>query len=69
MRDLVWKFAKGRAQMTLLRSFIADQSGVTAIEYGLLTALIAVAAVTGLTGVRDALNAIFASTIADLKPL
>jgi pilus assembly protein Flp/PilA len=54
--------------MTSMRSFIADQSGVTAVEYGLLTALIAVAAVAGLTGVRDALNAIFASTVADLKP-
>ena len=55
MGDLAMKFAR-------------DQSGSTAIEYGQLTALIAVACAAGLTGVRDALNAIFTSAVADLMP-
>ena len=37
----------------LVRSFLTDESGVTAIEYGLLGALLAVAAVGGITLVGD----------------
>jgi pilus assembly protein Flp/PilA len=54
--------------MTLLKSFIADQSGVTAIEYGLICALIAVAAVAGLNAAGTALNTLFTAAVVDLKP-
>jgi pilus assembly protein Flp/PilA len=54
--------------MTLLRSFIADQSGVTAIEYGLICALIAVAAFAGLNATGTALNTLFTAAVVDLKP-
>lgn len=35
------------------RRFLTDESGVTAIEYGLLAALIAVAALAGITLLGD----------------
>lgn len=34
---------------TLMKSFLKDESGVTAIEYGLIAALVAVAGVTAFT--------------------
>jgi pilus assembly protein Flp/PilA len=39
--------------------FIRDEEGVTAIEYGLLAALIAVAIIVGATLVGTNLNALF----------
>ena len=43
----------------LLKSLLADSRGATAIEYGLLAALISVAMITGLSGFSDALTNIF----------
>lgn len=45
------------------RALRADDTGVTAIEYGLIAALIAVAIITGVTMLGDTLNNAF-STIA-----
>ncbi|MBS0362061.1 MAG: Flp family type IVb pilin [Proteobacteria bacterium] len=39
--------------------FLKDESGATAIEYGLIAALVAVAIITGLTAVSGALNTNF----------
>jgi len=36
--------------------FMKDESGATAIEYGLIAALISVALITGATALGDALN-------------
>lgn len=41
------------------RSLIADESGATAIEYGLIAALVSVAAITALTNMGGSLNDIF----------
>ena len=41
--------------------------GATAIEYGLIAALVAVVIITGLTAVGTTLNATFASVNAKLK--
>jgi len=49
---------------SLLIRFAKDQSGATAIEYGLIAALISVAAITVLTKVGTSLNAKF-TTIAN----
>jgi len=52
---------------TLLRRFAKDDSGVTAIEYGLIAALISVAIIAGITALGNALSATFqmlATTIA-----
>ena len=45
--------------MTNLRSFLKDESGATAIEYGLIAALVSVAAIGALTGLGNALVEIF----------
>jgi pilus assembly protein Flp/PilA len=49
--------------LRLLQDFINDKSGVTAIEYALIAALIAVAAITAFTLVGTSLSTTF-STIA-----
>jgi pilus assembly protein Flp/PilA len=40
----------------LLAKFVANEDGATAIEYGLIAALIAVVIITGLTSVGTNLN-------------
>lgn len=42
-----------------LKQFIRDEEGATAVEYALIVALIAVAIILSLQGVRDALIDIF----------
>lgn len=42
-----------------IRTFLADDDGVTAIEYGLIAALIAVAIIAGVQLVGTNLNALF----------
>ena len=43
----------------VVKNFWKDEEGVTAIEYGLLAALIAVAIIVGATAVGVNLNAMF----------
>ena len=45
----------------LFHCFIGDQSGVTAIEYGLIAALIAVVIIVAVTAVGSDLSATFTS--------
>lgn len=45
--------------MNLIKKFIRDEEGVTAIEYGLIAALIAVAIITATTLVGTNLSAMF----------
>lgn len=45
----------------LLNRFVKDESGATAIEYGLIAALISVALITGATTLGDALNSQFSA--------
>ena len=40
--------------------FVADESGATAIEYGLIAALVAVALVTALTAMQGKISGTFA---------
>ena len=44
---------------SLLTRFVSDQSGVTAIEYGLIAALISVVCITAMTTAGTQLNAIY----------
>ncbi len=56
---------RGVSNMTkIFARFAKDESGATAIEYGLIAALIAVAAITAMTNVGTALIAKF-TTVAD----
>ena len=45
--------------MSVIRKFFQDQSGATAIEYGLIAALISVAAVTAMSGTGTELSSMF----------
>jgi pilus assembly protein Flp/PilA len=45
----------------LFARFVSDESGATAIEYGLIAALISVALITGATTLGTALNNTFQS--------
>ena len=45
--------------MTLVRRFVRDEKGATAIEYGLIAALVAIAAITALGAVGSELTNTF----------
>lgn len=45
--------------MNIISRFVRDESGATAIEYGLIAALIAVVIITALTAVGTQLSAKF----------
>jgi pilus assembly protein Flp/PilA len=45
--------------MTMLKKFLRNESGATAIEYGLIASLIAVAAITAMTTVGTNLSGTF----------
>ena len=47
--------------MNLIRSFVRDETGATAIEYGLIAALISVVIITALTTVGTKLGRTFTS--------
>ena len=51
----------------ILTRFAKDESGATAIEYGLIAALIAVAIIVALTSVGSNLTATFTSVGTSLK--
>lgn len=45
--------------MSLMKKFLSDESGATAIEYGLIAALIAVVAIAAMTTIGTNLNTTF----------
>ena len=45
--------------MKMIRKMFADKKGATAIEYGLIAALIAVAAITAMNGLGNQLTKTF----------
>jgi pilus assembly protein Flp/PilA len=49
------------------RQFLADESGVTAIEYGLIAAGISVAIISVVKGLGTKLNTTFSSISSQLK--
>ncbi|MEM8748755.1 MAG: Flp family type IVb pilin [Pseudomonadota bacterium] len=53
--------------MTNIKRFFADESGATAIEYGLLAALISVVGVTAFTNAGSSLKALFEQVESDLS--
>jgi pilus assembly protein Flp/PilA len=44
---------------TFVAEFVKDESGATAIEYGLIALIVGVGIIVGLNGVRDGLNNLF----------
>jgi pilus assembly protein Flp/PilA len=51
----------------IFKAFAANEKGATAIEYGLIAALIAVVIITGLTAVGTSLNTSLATIASDLR--
>lgn len=45
--------------INFIRNLITDESGATAIEYGLIAALVSVAAIGALTAMGTSLNTMF----------
>jgi pilus assembly protein Flp/PilA len=52
---------------SILSRFVKDESGATAIEYGLLASLISVAIITVVTGLGTKLNTTFTTVSTALK--
>ena len=52
---------------TLMKRFAKDESGATAIEYGLIAALVAVVIITTLTTLGNNLKNVFTNVAANLK--
>jgi pilus assembly protein Flp/PilA len=50
-----------RPEMSFIRKFIRNEKGATAIEYGLIAALIAVAAISAMRSVGTTLNTTFSN--------
>ncbi len=58
---------KEKLDMTnLFKELFADESGATAIEYGLIAALVSVAAIAALTALGGSLRGIFGAASASL---
>lgn len=51
----------------MLRTFLSDESGATAIEYAVIAAMVSMAIVSALYGVRAALSSGFAAVSAGFK--
>ncbi|MBS0251697.1 MAG: Flp family type IVb pilin [Proteobacteria bacterium] len=53
--------------MNMFSRFVKDESGATAIEYGLIAAIVAVGIITALSSVKTSLNATFNSVATQLN--
>ena len=53
--------------MKIIRKLIGNNRGATAIEYGLIAALIAVAAITAMRGLGTSLNSTFTNVSTAMK--
>ena len=53
--------------MSFIRKFVKNSKGATAIEYGLIAALIAVAAVSAMTTLGGKLSTTFNNVSADMR--
>lgn len=54
-------------KFTFLKKFAQDTSGATAIEYGLIAALVSVAAIGALTAMGGSLNTMFTTVSTELN--
>jgi pilus assembly protein Flp/PilA len=68
MRPDIWGVIQLETDMSkLISRFVHDESGATAIEYGLIAALIAVAIISALTAIGSNLNAKLTSVATTLR--
>jgi pilus assembly protein Flp/PilA len=59
--------ATTETDMTKIRAFLKNTKGATAIEYGLIAALIAVAAITAMQGLGNQLKTTFSNVTSNMK--
>jgi pilus assembly protein Flp/PilA len=52
---------------TIVTRFLKDESGATAIEYGLIAAIVGVGIIAGLELLRDGLNTLFTNVNTELQ--
>lgn len=52
---------------SIIARFANDESGATAIEYGLIAAIVGVGIILGLGQVKNGLNSLFANVETELK--
>jgi pilus assembly protein Flp/PilA len=52
---------------SVINRFVKDESGATAIEYGLIAAIVGVGIIVGLTTLRDALSNVFTNVSTKLQ--
>jgi pilus assembly protein Flp/PilA len=52
---------------TVVTRFAEDQSGATAIEYGLIAAIVGIGIIVGLGALRDGLNTLFNNVVTNLN--
>jgi pilus assembly protein Flp/PilA len=53
--------------IAMFKKFVSNQNGATAIEYGLIAALIAVVIITGITAVGTQLSTTFTNISGNLR--
>ena len=53
--------------MQFIKNLVRNEDGATAIEYGLIAALIAVAAITAMQGLGTSLNSTFTNVSTAMK--
>ena len=58
---------KSNLEFIMIARFINDEAGATAIEYGLIAALVAVAIIAALTTLGSSLNGIFGAVSTELN--
>jgi pilus assembly protein Flp/PilA len=64
---MLWEENRTKRMKDLALKFWSDESGATAIEYGLIAAGIALAIITAVNTLGTSLNATFTSVNASLK--
>ena len=53
--------------VNLTATFAEDESGATAIEYGLIAAIVGIGIIVGLGALRDGLNSLFNNVVTQLS--
>ena len=52
---------------TVVTRFVKDETGATAIEYGLIAAIVGIGIIVGLGALRDGLNTLFNNVVTNLN--
>lgn len=59
--------AEPKWKASMLRRFLKDESGATAVEYGLIVAVLSAAIITGAVEVADGLRSLWGDSDSELR--